>query len=82
MENEPREISASVVKLEVTDEATGKVYVRELPIDYYETAYCLRLRGEGLEGQSAELVFYPDAGLGRLRDLTGGGADRDRCGEH
>ena len=82
MENEPREISASSVKIEITDVRTGKTYTRELPIDYYETAYCLRLQGEGLDGKPAELVFYTDAGLGRLRDLTGGGADHDRCGEH
>ena len=82
MENGAHEISASSVKLEITDSATGEVYTRELPIDYYETAYCLRLRGEGLNGESAELVFYTDAGLGRLRDLTGGGIDHDRCGEN
>jgi hypothetical protein len=58
----------------------GVTYTRELPIDYYETAYCLRLTGEGLDGKSASLVFYTDAGLGRLKDLTGGGADHDRCG--
>ena len=82
MENEPKEISACGVKIEITDEKTGKTYTRELPIDYYETAYCLRLRGEGLDGKPAELVFYTDSGLGRLRDLTGGGADHNRCGEH
>ena len=82
MENVTHEISAGSVKIEITDSATGVTYTRELPIDYYETAYCLRLRGEGLDGKSSELVFYTDAGLGRLRDLTGGGIDHDRCGEH
>jgi hypothetical protein len=76
------EISASSVKIEITDAKTGVTYTRELPIDYYETAYCLRLTGEGLDGKPASLVFYTDAGLGRLRDLTGGGADHDRCGGH
>ena len=82
MDKTPTEISASIVKLEITDRATGKTFTRELPIEYYETAYCLRLRAEGGDGKPAELVFYSDAGLGRLRDLTGGGADHDNCDTH
>lgn len=76
------EIRASSVKLEIVDEITGRTFTRELPIDYYETAYCLRLKGEGLDGKPSELVFYSETGVGRLRDLTGGGPDHDRCGEH
>jgi len=80
MEHAPQEISASVVTVEVTDRNTGKTYRRELPIDYYETANCLRLRGESLSGAPAELVFFTDRGTARVRDLTGGGPDEDGCG--
>ena len=55
---------------------------RTLPIDYLETANCLRLAAEDAQGRPAELVFYSNTGLGRLRDLTGGGPDKDPCGGH
>ena len=50
MEEKVFEISAKEVTVEVVDEATGKVYRRTLPIDYYETANGLVLRGENLDG--------------------------------
>ena len=45
MEGELFEISASMIMVEVKDEATGKVYRRELPVDFYENANFLRLSG-------------------------------------
>ena len=77
-EQRPSEISADVVTVEVKDKATGEVFRRELPIDYLENAFCLRLKGEDMQGRSTELVFYSDAGARSLRNLTGGGADKDR----
>ena len=44
------EITAKSVTIEVTDEATGNVYRRTLPIDYYENANLLKLEGENLDG--------------------------------
>ena len=44
------EIIADTVTVEVTDPRTGKVYRRELPIDYYENANVLKLSGENLDG--------------------------------
>ncbi|MBS6398008.1 MAG: hypothetical protein KH452_12835 [Clostridiales bacterium] len=76
------EIHASTVTLEVTDEATGKTFRRELPIDFYETANFLRLRGEDLNGSPSELVFVSDTGMRRLNDLMGNGPDEDPCGTH
>ena len=63
------EIRASEVTVEVKDARSGLTLRRTLPIDYLETA-------------NAELVFYSNIGLGRLRDLTGGGPDKDPCGGH
>ena len=76
------EISAKMVTIEVTDEKTGKTFRRELPIDYYENANCLRLQGEDLEGKLSQIVFYSARGMDRLKDLTGRGADHDSCGTH
>ena len=50
-------ISAKEVTVEVVDAATGKLYRRTLPIDYYETANALVLRGENLDGSISQLVF-------------------------
>ena len=38
LENEAFEIVADTVTVEIKDAATGKLYRRELPIDYYENA--------------------------------------------
>lgn len=80
MEEKVFEIVSKTVTVEVTDQKTGKVYRRELPIDYYENANCIRMQGERLDGSFSELVFYSERGLQRLKDLTGAGADHDSCG--
>lgn len=82
MEQSLFEITAKMVTVEVVDEKTGQVFRRELPIDYYENANCLRLQGENLDGSSSQLVFYTARGLDRLKDLAGQGADHDSCGNH
>ena len=76
------EITAKEVTVEVVDEASGKVYRRTLPIDYYETANALVLRGENLDGSISQLVFYSARGMQRMQDLTGKGPDEDPCGSH
>lgn len=81
-ENEVFEIVADMVTVEVKDKLTGKVYRRELPIDFYENANLLKLSGENLDGSTAQLVFYSERGIQRLEDLTGKGADSDPCGTH
>ena len=82
MEEPIFEISAREVTLEVTDERTGRHYRRTLPIDYWETANTVVLRGENLDGSFSQLVFYTNRGLQRLQGLTGKGPDADPCGTH
>lgn len=82
MDEKISQISAKEVTVEVVDEATGKVYRRTLPIDYYETANGLVLRGENLDGSISQLVFYSARGMQRMQDLTGKGPDEDHCGGH
>ena len=82
MEDKIFEISAHEVTVEVIDERTGQLYRRTLPIDYYETANGLLLRGENLDGSISQLVFYTSRGMQRMQDLTGKGPDEDPCGTH
>lgn len=76
------EIHANMVTLEVTDERTGTTFRRELPIEFYENANFLRLKGENMSGNPSELVFVSDTGIRRLQDLTGNGPNEDPCGTH
>ncbi len=82
MDKEYFEITADTVTIEVKDAATGEVFRRELPIDFYENANFLRLSGENLDGSTSQLVFYTARGLERVKDLTGKGFDHDPCGGH
>ena len=81
-EDEVFEILGDSVVVEVRDKITGKVYRRELPIDFYENANVLRLLGENQDGSLSEMVFYSERGVQRLKDITGSGADRDLKGHH
>ena len=76
------EISAHEVTVEVRDEATGTVYRRTLPIDYYENANGLFLRAENWDGSFSQLAFYSMRGMERMKGLTGKGPDSDPCGSH
>ena len=68
LENELFEIIADTVTVEIKDAATGQIYRRELPIDYYENANFLRLSGENLDGSLSQLVFYTPRGIERLME--------------
>ena len=76
------ELIADTVTVEITDRQSGAVYRRELPIDYYENANFLRLRGENMDGSVSQLVFLTARGIERVKDLTGKGPDSDPCGGH
>ena len=76
------ELMADSVIVEITDRQSGEVYRRELPIDYYDDANCLRLRGENMDGSISQLVFLSARGIERMKDLTGKGPDHDPCGGH
>ena len=76
------ELMADSVIVEITDRQSGEVYRRELPIDYYEIANFLRLRGENMDGSISQLVFLSARGIERMKDLTGKGPDHDPCGGH
>lgn len=76
------EIIADEVTIEVKDAATGQVYRRVLPLDFYENANFLKISGESLDGSYSELVFLSATGAQNYKDITGAGADQDDCGTH
>lgn len=76
------EIRADTVTLELVDIATNTLVRRTLPLSYYENAHCLRLQGEDFKGKASEIVFFSQQGVDKMRDMTGGGPDRDPCGGH
>jgi len=82
MDEKVFEIKASEITVEVTDQLSGKQYRRTLPMDYFENANGIILRGENLDGSTAQIVFYSARGMQRMQDLTGGGPDEDPCGTH
>ncbi|MBR3358144.1 MAG: hypothetical protein IKG46_10015 [Solobacterium sp.] len=80
--NEIYQITAGEVTVEVTDRTTGRTFRRTFPIDYLETSSVVRLRGEDLQGNPSEIVFFTSYGKKKLEDLTGQGIDYDPCGSH
>ena len=82
MDEKVFEIKASEVTVEIVDALSGVTYRRTLPIDYYENANGITLRGENRDGSVSQLVFYSARGVQRLKDLTGLGPDEDPCGTH
>lgn len=82
MDEKVFEIKASEITVAVTDQLSGKQYRRTLPMDYFENANGIILRGENLDGSTAQIVFYSARGMQRMKDLTGGGPDEDPCGTH
>ena len=82
LDDELFEIIADTVTVEVKDAATGTVYRRELPIDYYENANFLRLSGENMDGSLSQLIFLSARGIEKVKDVSGKGTDHDRCGGH
>ena len=81
-EQELFQITADQVTIEVTDTSTGRIFRRTFPIDYLETSAVVRLRGEDLQGNPSEIVFFTSFGKQKLADLTGKGIDYDPCGTH
>ena len=66
---ELKEIHAKQVTVEVRDEATGEVFRRTLPMEYYETANFLRLSGEKTEKENPVSWFFcriPECGVSEI----------------
>lgn len=75
----PEKITATNVVIEITDQDTGKIFRRNLPLDYLETDNGIRLSGENLEGTPSQLVFLSDTAVFRIKDILGKGSDSHTC---
>ncbi len=77
-------ITASQVRLLVTDDETGRVFERTLPLDYLETSNGITLSGETYAAQPTQIVFYTEFALGKLLELQGeeGEGDHDHPHDH
>lgn len=73
-------IEADSIMIEVVDKHTGKIYRRNLPVKYSETANGVVLSGETMDGAPVELAFYSADALRRIQELFGRGPDVPRCG--
>lgn len=72
-------ISSHVVTLQLQDEETGRVYTRQLPMDYRENSNGLTLEGEDASGQPSQIVFLSDTAVNKINDVTGQGQNAPRC---
>lgn len=72
-------IEADGAVVEVVDKRTGKVFRRNLPIQYLETDNGVMLKGETMEGTPTQIAFYSDTAVARMNDIMGKGPDTHRC---
>ncbi|MDO4788357.1 MAG: hypothetical protein Q4A19_04290 [Johnsonella sp.] len=75
----PTRISSPNVLIEVIDSSTGKLYRRYLELDFHETGNGIRLRGEDIGGNPAEIVFLSNTAIEQIKELQGFGPDLPRC---
>ena len=72
-------ISAPNAVVEVVDETSGHLYRRYLELEYDESDNGLRLMGEDIAANPAQIVFLSEAALSRMKELRGEGPDEPRC---
>ena len=75
-------LSAHEVTVEITDETSGLLYRRQLPIDFEENGNGIKLTAEDLYGKPLQMVFYTAESIRRINDLMGKGPDEDECHTH
>jgi len=75
-------LSAHEVTVEITDETSGLLYRRQLPIDFEENGNGIKLTAEDLYGKPLQMVFYTAESIRRINDLMGKGPDEDKCHTH
>lgn len=73
------QISSKQVYLVVTDEDTGRIYGRALPIEYLENHNGITLTGENISAQTVKMAFLSAHAIEKIGELRGSGADKPRC---
>lgn len=75
-------IEASQVQLQVQSKENGRIYTRELPLDYKENSNGLTLEGEEVSGKSVRIAFFSETAAAKITDITGQGEKHQHCGSH
>jgi hypothetical protein len=65
--------------IEVIDTGSGRLYRRYLELSYDENDNGIRLMGETMSGDPAQIVFLSETALEKIRSLKGEGADAPPC---
>ncbi|MDR1352223.1 MAG: hypothetical protein LBK05_02980 [Treponema sp.] len=74
-------ISAPNLVVEVLDTESGRLFRRYLELEFDENDNGIRLIGENMAGEAAQLVFLSGTALRKMRDIRGCGRDTPRCKE-
>jgi hypothetical protein len=74
-------ISAPNLVVEVLDTESGRLFRRYLELEFDENDNGIRLIGENMAGEEAQLVFLSETALKKMRDIRGYGRDTPRCKE-
>jgi hypothetical protein len=75
-------ISAPNAVLEVIDDESGQLYRRYLELEYDENNNGLRITGESISGESAQIAFLSEEAINKLAELKGDGPDKPKCKGH
>jgi hypothetical protein len=74
-------ISAPNLVVEVLDTESGRLFRRYLELEFDENDNGIRLIGENMAGEEAQLVFLSETALKKMQDIRGYGRDTPRCKE-
>jgi hypothetical protein len=65
--------------IEVIDTSSGRLYRRYLELSYDENDNGIRLMGETMSGDPAQIVFLSETALEKMRSLKGEGVEAPPC---
>lgn len=68
-------IAAPNVVVEIADKQTGQLYRRYLELEYQENDNGIRLLGENMSAEPAQIVFLSSNALHKMHELRGNGPD-------
>ncbi len=75
-------VAAPNAVIEVLNAGSGALYRRYLELCYEENDNGIRLIGEDMAGNEAQLVYLSETALKKMHDLRGAGPDIPGCGHH
>lgn len=78
-DQESNHLQAPNAVVEIIDRESGLLCRRYLEIEYDETGNGLRLCGDDIAGNPAQIVFLSSTALESMKDLQGRGPDAPRC---